>query len=290
MITRRIISLTGLALLFFPAPGISDDNERVVKLNLAEMVLIPAGSFIMGAADVENESPPHKVFVSNFYIGRYEITNQQYLAFWESKRGGDGRFHTPKSFPETGLWPQVCKDKPEYPVVGVSWWNAMAFCEWSNRMDGITDPDRAYRLPTEAEWEKAARGPRQQLYPWGNTWEYGKCNHGIMVPRQGVIPFAGDGVLFTAPVYAYEARCGKYNLYNMAGNVAEWCLDRFGTEYYRLRADYNPKGPTIGRYRVVRGGSYLTNELNMRVTTRLGYYPDNKLPYIGFRLARGVGY
>jgi formylglycine-generating enzyme required for sulfatase activity len=290
MFNHRLILLAGLLLFLLPAFGILPAAPRQRKPNIDVMVLIPAGPFIMGSPDVENEAPAHRVFVSDFYLGRFEVTNSQYYKFWVATGPDESNPHTPESFTETGRWPQVVEDKPYYPVVGVSWRDAIAFCAWRNKISRITDTDRAYRLPTEAEWEKAARGvTRQWIYPWGNTWEPVRCNHAVMLVRSGIVPFAGDGYLFTAPVDAYEAQCGKYRLYNMLGNVAEWCMDFYGPEHYKMRMGINPKGSTIGRYRVARGGSYLMNPENMRNSSRLGYNPENRLPYIGFRLARGRG-
>lgn len=274
-----------IILLAWLAPIERSCAQQYQRSNLEAMAMIRSGPFIIGSEEMEEEAPPHRVFTRTFYIGRFEVTNSMYQRFLESTKNVDTLF-IPKSFPETGSWPEVAEEKPDHPVVGVSWRAALAYCAYKNRISRIRNPALGYRLPTEAEWEKAARGGTQLVYPWGYEWEEGMCNHGIL--RAGGSFYGGDGFLFTCPVDSYEAQSGRYRLHNMAGNVAEWCMDRYGSAYYQLMSGFNPKGPTSGRYRVVRGGSYRMNPINLRTSSRQGYPPASRLPFIGFRLARSA--
>jgi formylglycine-generating enzyme required for sulfatase activity len=217
-----------------------------------DMVLIPAGPFVMGG-DFDEEQPRHRVVLDAFWIDRFEVTNQQYAEylratgaqaplFWNKSE----RFHSGEKF-------------PQHPVVGISWFEAKAFCEWKGK-----------RLPTEAEWEKAARGGREGLaYPWGNVPDRSRAN------------FEGQGTL---PVGSFPPN--DYGLFDMSGNVWEWVSDWFDAEYYRKSPEANPTGPDSGREKVVRGGSYVDGSGPLRVAHRHWYPPQSRYKWLGVRCAK----
>lgn len=227
----------------------------------ATMILVPEGTFPMGSDAGEgdpDEAPRRPVFLSAYYIDLYEITRAQYL-----------RFAQATNYPQPAI--PVFEDdtskifQPGLPVVGVSWEIARAYCQWAGK-----------RLPTEAEWEKAAAGERGFKWPWGNTFGDGLANvHG-----------AEDGAVYTAPPGQYELGRSPAGLYDMAGNVAEWVADWYAPETYRESLFRDPKGPEIGKHRVYRGGSWNDSSANVRVSKRFAAAPHQTSAVIGFRCAR----
>ena len=235
-----------------------------------EMCLIPAGYFTMGSDDdLPNEAPVHKIYLDAYYIGKTEVTNAEYHLFWV-ENGGVGSEHTPISYNgKFGTWPRIAKTKPNHPVIGVSWHSAVAYATW-----------RGMRLPTEAEWEKAARGTKARRWPWGNTFTQrikGTTVHANTWRQSNAHP---------QPVGAYPTGVSPYGTHDMAGNVWEWVTDWYSETYYRHSPDRNPKGPKVGSRRVVRGGSWLNREKLARCSTRIGQYPAIGTSFIGFRLAK----
>ncbi|THF75699.1 formylglycine-generating enzyme family protein [Cohnella fermenti] len=276
------------------------------------MVYIPEGSFLMGTNDREGfpadgEGPVHPVQMSGFYMDRYAVTNDEFARFvratgyaTEAERfGWSFVFHlfvspataalvtkTPAGTPwwlvvDGAYWahpegPDSNLDgRGDHPVVHVSWNDAMAYCRWSGK-----------RLPTEAEWEYAARGGLQQKrYPWGDELKPGgehRCN--IWQGKFPIKDHASDGYSGTAPVDSYKPN--GYGLYNMAGNVWEWCGDWFHPAAYANSEKANPQGPGQGTERVMRGGSYLCHSSycnRYRVAARNKNTPDSSSGNIGFR-------
>lgn len=257
-----------------------------------EMVYIPSGSFVMGADsssvdsiyyDNRDELPAHEVHLSAFLIGRYEVTNIQYYEFWKE----EGAERTPADTSAIGKWPAVALAKPNFPVIGVSWEDAMAFCRWLSLRTG-----EHYTLPTEAQWEYAAGGGQSRLYPWSWLEEepVDSAEQAIPTSQRANVKQGGDGYTFTAPVNAFLEGASAFGPLNMAGNASEWCLDHYDPDYYATDQVWqDPQGSTDIEhqfYRVVRGGSYLTGLDQARVANRSAVAPDNREIDIGFRVVR----
>jgi len=226
------------------------------KADGAEMVLVPAGTFPMGDDHLRPiEAPRHEVYVSAFYIDKYEVTNERYQKFLEATG------HDPPPW-----WYDEKLNQPNQPVVGASWEDASAYCRWAGKT-----------LPTEAEWEKAARGTDGRAYPWGNepVAEGGKY-------RANYRP-ADDGFEYTAPVGSFPLNKSPYGCFDMAGNVWEWCADWYGEDYYKISPRKDPLGPPKGIYRVHRGGSYVNKPENLRCAFRSGFFRTAPHVVIGFR-------
>jgi formylglycine-generating enzyme required for sulfatase activity len=231
-----------------------------------EWVRVPSSAFNMGLnGGSPDEGPAHTASLSEYEIGRYEITNEQYLAFWLA----EGTRHTPADMTgvhDFGAWPTRAELRPTYPVVGVSWHNAAAYCHW-----------RGGRLPTEAEWEKAARGHTSRLWPWGDTRDESRANTA-----------GADRHPTTAPVGTYASGAGPYGAQDMAGNVAEWVADWHSDSYYSRARDAQPAGPPDGQRKAVRGGSWMDSLTVSRCTRRLAVPQSMRTAFIGFRMARSV--
>ncbi len=254
----------------------------------AGMVLVSAGNFTMGSSLSTDEQPIHTVYLDAYYIDKYEVTNGQYKQFIDA--GGynnsaywttDGwSWKTSNSITQPSSWTNTtlgynATNGPNLPVVGISWYEAYAYANWAGK-----------RLPTEAEWEKAASSDDQRTYPWGNTWDGNKCNHGVYGN-----PYydESDGYKFTAPVGSYENGKSPYGCYDMVGNVWEWCNDWYDNAYYsNAAANNNPPGPSSGSYRVRRGGSWSDDSYygDCRCANRGYDYPYDRYGILGFRCAK----
>jgi formylglycine-generating enzyme required for sulfatase activity len=220
----------------------------------AEMVLVPAGEFTMGSNEYDDEKPPRRVYLDAFHIDKYEVTNAQYRRFIQATRRAAPSYEYDARF--NGV---------TQPVVGVSWHDAAAYCGWAGK-----------RLPTEAEWEKAARGTDGRKYPWGEAWDASRAN-------------ADDSKLGrTTPVGSYPSGASPYGVHDMAGNVFEWVADWYAADYYQRSPERNPQGPDSGQSRVVRGGSWLISPIILRASVRISSSPGNRYNYVGFRCARGL--
>ncbi len=253
------------------APATTPANQLpTVKVNLkdgAEMVLIPAGEFLMGTSEeqlaalpisyerkwLSNELPQHKVYLDAYYIYKTEVTVAQYRKFCKT---------TKHAMPKEPSW----KWHDTNPIVNVTWFDAKAYAEWS-----------CVFLPTEAQWEKAARGTDSRAYPWGNDWDAAKCSN--RSNSDGENEHIG-----THPVGSYPAGASLYGVIDMAGNVSEWCMDWYGADYYKNTLVKNPTGPKIGKCRVRRGGSWY-NYIGCRSAFRDDYDTLDYNCGIGFRCA-----
>ena len=236
-----------------------------------EWLLVPAGEFEMGAEGAPagpDEGPKHKVFVDSFYIGKFEVTNQNYSIFVKAS----GRKAPDQEDPKMSIWRggQMLPGTEHLPVINVSWEDAEAYCKWVGG-----------RLPTEAEWEKAARGTDGRTYPWGNEPVTGnRSNYSI----ENVTFW--DGAATLAKVDQYEFGKSPYGAYEMAGNVWEWVHDWYQEDFYKHSPEKNPKGPNDGKERVMRGGSWRNDPNTVRSANRNKLGPTEKRTYVGFRCAK----
>ena len=302
--TRVAIIVPAMAgmLLLWVAPD-AVGQERLIKgQDGAEMVLVPAGAFWMGsqAEDIQmrvddckkgakpenrdkceewfgDEGPQRQVFLDSFYIDRYEVTNalferfvtaNSYRTTAEAEGWGwvfrDGRWEKLKGATWRTPGGPGTTAAPTHPVVQVSWRDADAYCKWANE-----------RLPTEAEWEKAARGVDGRRYPWGEDWSTSRANGDMSVKA-------------TRPVGSYAAGASPYDIHDMAGNVFEWVADWYDPAYYQKGPARNPLGPSTGQQRVLRGGGWHSRPIALRAASRGSGVMDFRYNYTGFRCAKAA--
>ena len=273
-------------------PGVAFSQSAV---DSGDMVMVPGGPFLMGVDKVSNvdvekmskrkklrylvsraafhdEGPAHNIIVDTFMLDTFEVSNKKYAEFIKAT-----------GHPAPAYWDDHKRNKPKQPVSGVNWFDANAYCGWANK-----------RLPTEAEWEKAAKGPKGFKYPWGDKLDESKANYGRKQE-------------FTANVDSYPEGKSGYGAYNMAGNVFEWVQDWYDPNYYKTNTvSINPTGPTEGVYlsgtgtyvdriatgkkRVIRGGSWYAPAQTVTNTHRFWNDPMNNSYGVGlgFRCARSV--
>jgi formylglycine-generating enzyme required for sulfatase activity len=216
-----------------------------------ELVRIPAGSFMMGSEEYDDEKPVHEVHISEFYLGRYPVTNEEYERYMAADPG----------VPEPEYWGDRQFNRPRQPVVGVSWDDAVKYAEWAG-----------LQLPTEAQWEYACRAGTTTRYYTGDTEED--------LDRAGWYTDNSDYKLH--PVGEKEPN--PWGVYDMHGNVWEWCHDWFDENYYADSPSIDPTGPDTGDNRVIRGGSFDGGAAGCRSADRDGYGPDDRDFLLGFRL------
>ncbi len=255
-------------------------QERVAKWKTKEeMVLVPAGEFLMGSDKktdrlaYRSEIPQRSVYLDAFMIGKYEVTALEYLKFvlatdrlpqldWRYDGG---------NFQDT---------MAHHPIMHVNWYDADAYCKWAGK-----------RLPTEAEWEKAARGVDGRLFPWGS--EYAgptRANFG-RTGLSGPVRDRPERLLLYPPIISvdkYENALSPYGLYQTIGNVAEWVSDWYDQDYYKTAPGRNPKGPETGSQKAFRGGGWMDSTTTMRAAMRNGTDPKTKINWMGFRCAQDV--
>jgi sulfatase modifying factor 1 len=294
------VRLLMMAWLLANGVPVTAGKTTVIVATPAQRIVVPAGPFRMGAtADdlqlarrlcsdelrvggalslelsprcgsrFDNESPQVEVFLPAFAIDRTEVTVAEYAAC--AHKGGC------RPSPETELDDRT----PTLPVERVTWSEATTFCR-----------ARGGRLPSEAEWEKAARGFGHRPWPWGAEWQEGRANHG-RAPRGATSVDEDtlddtDGFAGRSPVGAFAAGASNLGLVDMAGNVWEWTSGFFTREPPQAASKYAPRGPLLGEERTIRGGSYRSPPSDLRLTRRLGLSPEERLPGVGFRCAYDV--
>lgn len=222
----------------------------------AEMIVVPAGEFLMGCeAGADNERPVHRVFVDEFAIGRFAVTNRLFQFFIE-----DAGHQAPPG------WNDPRFNHPDQPVTSVSWFDATAYCEWLSEKTG-----KLYRLPTEAERERAARGGLEaKLYTWGDEAPQLQPNY--------------SELWLNGPERVGQRLPNGFGLHDISENVHEWCSDWYDAHYYLDSPARNPQGPTTGTRRASRGGSWRHQIKITRVAARSSIPPEFKYSDYGFRL------
>ena len=275
--------LQGLVVLSLLASGCGSpgptqpENEVLVRTPAGAehvMVIVPEGEFEMGTATGSpDESPVHSVFLSEYLIDKLEVTNQKYVLFLNTIRQETDTEGNPliylespdqEIFVRTGIY-QVAPSLNLRPVVEVTWWGARDYCGWMGS-----------RLLTEAEWEKAARGPDGRRYPWGNA-----------TPAKDLLNFSSN-LNRTVDVGSYPEGASPYGVLDMAGNVWEWTRDYWAEDYYSVSPRENPTGPREGEDRAVRGGGYASPAVNVESAGRGLDSPGFSGSQFGFRCARDL--
>ena len=275
-------------------------SSRNIEINDPEMVPVTGGSFTMGDSwgdGLSVELPVHDVTLSAFQLGKYEVTNEEFYRFvlaggyqnkdyWLITDGSDNAeagwneitnnsYFQPRYWSSSDTPWDTCSasNQANMPVVGISWYEAYAYCNWLSQITGTS-----YKLPTEAQWERAARGAGVgRKYPWGNDWQETYANWDDNGEK--------DGFAYAAPVGSFENGKSVEGCYDLAGNVWEWCLDWYAA--YETGSFLDPTGATSGDYRVVRSGSWKSVSRSLRTVSRTKLEPNSANFNIGFRLAFG---
>ena len=273
----RTLTISFLAVFF---TAIVPQVSRAVTAVPEDMVLVNAGGFTRGIDNTKNnnfmdEAPAKMIYLSSYYIDKFEVSNSKYTEFIIAT-----------DHPAPAYWDYRKLNQPSQPVTGVNWFDADTYCHWANK-----------RLPTEAEWEKAARGPAGSIYPWGNKIEYSKANFAKGKSGQKYI---------TESVDAHPDGISYYGAYNMAGNVFEWVQDWYSSNYYSTDETRNPIGPQLQKIKnvevisnkpesdlkkkVIRGGSWFAPAQSITTTHRFWNDPINNSYGVGlgFRCAQSL--
>jgi len=246
-----------------PAPKFIAATPEQKKKTPIGMVYVPAGEFIMGEGygGSGNEAPVHRVYLDTFYIDKFEVTVKQYAACVQA-----GKCSEPHKEIVDDYWGPTCnwglKGKENYPINCVDFNQADTFCKWAGK-----------RLPTEAEWEKAARGTDGRSYPWGEKISCTRAN------------YIDCNIRGTKPVGSYPTGASPYGAMDMAGNVWEFVADWFRYDYYKYSPDRNPTGPPSGEERILRGGSWYYSDFTLQTMYRQDITPDIQDSLTGFRCA-----
>lgn len=262
------------------------DSRPDVACEIPETVLVVSGEFVMGSAFYDEEKPPHRVSLNAYRIGKYPVTNAQFRFFvdddgycvktekWRACWTDDGwKWRVQQNIKQPRWWDESEENAANHPVIGVSWYEAVAYCNWLTRTDS---QGRIYRLPTEAEWEKAARGTDRRAYPWEGDFDSAKANT------------TESGIGRTSAVGLFPRGASPCGALDMSGNVWEWCADWFGLDYYKNSLQKNPKGPSSGEYRVLRGGSFNLRADDARCAIRYRIQPGSRYNNFGFRVAQSA--
>lgn len=262
-----------------PSPELAHHLTKIAELaRPSPMMAIPAGPFLLGTTRVDTdpygdrtqfddtELPQHRVWVDSYEIDRDEVSLGEYLDFLRQQKRPPGEELQKLIWHVITIHSVSDQTLSRWPALYVTWAEANSLCE-----------ARHTRLPTEAEWEKAARGSEGRLFPWGE------------VTPNSTLAMFGQHHVHEIPILAavdsHEEGKSPYGLQHMAGNIAEWVQDWVGFDYYAYMPERNPRGPTKGRYKGVRGGSWKSNRNMLRTATRGGALPDQRSATIGFRCA-----
>ena len=273
-----------------PTPLLEVGSTLISPKDNMEMVYVPAGEFEMGSEDGNSdEQPIHTVYLDAYWIDKYEVSNKMFTMFVEET----GYQTDAEKYGSSWVYADGERDQVEgadwehpqgpgsslsglglHPVVHVSWNDADVYCDWVGR-----------RLPTEAEWEKAARGEDGRTYPWGNQEVEGNLlNYAdVYLDVDWADSTEDDGYETTAPVGSYPDGVSTYGAMDMAGNVWEWVADLYDEDYYSSSPNENPEGAASGENSVLRGGSWSYNDWNVRSANRYGHNPGYVDSDIGFR-------
>ena len=236
-------------------------NQKSPQVAYPAMQAIPQGWFRMGTPEQMNygrddEKPTHRVWIDAFELSACQTTNQEYACFLAAN-----------SYPLPPSWNDPLFNQPAQPVTSVSWFDAVAYCRWLSSV-----ANKPFRLPTEAEWERAARGGVEDTcYPWGNN------------PPQEIVNYATRWKSGPEPVGLYAPN--QYRLHNLGDNVHEWCADWYDAGYYSIAPERNPQGPSSGTRRASRGGSWRHQIKVTRTAARSSIPPEFKYADYGFRVA-----
>jgi gamma-glutamyl hercynylcysteine S-oxide synthase len=278
---RKVLSryLTMLFLIMVSVTILAEESKAITAVP-EDMVLINAGGFTRGVDNTNgdnfsDEAPAKMIYLSSYYLDKYEVSNAKYTEFIIAT-----------DHPAPAYWDHRKLNQRNQPVTGVNWFDANTYCHWANK-----------RLPSEAEWEKAARGPAGSIYPWGNKLEYSKANFAKGKSGHKYI---------TDSVDAHADGASYYGVYNMAGNVFEWVQDWYSSNYYSTNETRNPIGPksqskknieTISaktepdlKKKVIRGGSWFAPAQSITTTHRFWNNPINNSYGVGlgFRCAQSL--
>ncbi|MAT41802.1 MAG: hypothetical protein CL609_05630 [Anaerolineaceae bacterium] len=248
-----------------PTPSINIGSTKTSPVDGMELMYVPAGNFTMGSDRETNEKPAHEVTLDAFWIDKFEVTNAQFQNCVK-----DGNCDPPKSLKYFNK-----EEYQNHPVVFVNWYQANNYCQWAGR-----------RLPTEAEWEMAARGPNSWIYPWGDD----KPNEDQANYNQNK-----DNESGSSAVGSFPNGMSIFGVMDLAGNVYEWVNDWYAEDYYSSDTTWiNPQGPTDGDKKVLRGGSLIDNQYALRSANRDGYPPEGSPgvglleEFFGFRCAESI--
>ena len=283
LVAALVLLTSGVSIAQLDSLQTSTKDEQMVS----GMVLIPSGHFWMGRArlylgeeigwlarDRTDDRPLHLVNLDAFYMDIHEVTNVDYVRF-VIKNGGDAPYH----------WngQSVSSDEMRYPVYNVTWREASTYCAWVGK-----------RLPTEAEWERAARGGFEKLdYPWGNDFMRHPSDDVLSVDSAESEDVEPIRMAHTAsgfgPTEVASFEPNDFGLYDVSGNVWEWVSDWYDTYYYSVSSQYNPTGPDDGHYKVIRGGGWGDPETRLATVYFRNFTgPDTRSPTIGFRCVKSI--
>jgi formylglycine-generating enzyme len=274
-------------------------NKEIIQKNEIQLCMVSGDTFVMGCnAGEPDEKPEHKVIISTFYMGKFEVTNAQYCAFLNSKKYSIDSLNKlislKYSYNEERCRIEL-KDSlyfvtigyEDYPVICVSWFGAVEFCKWLS-----ANTQQKYRLPTEAEWEFAASNGRiHNKYSWGDTISFNN-KFGNVFDKFALKVHSGwsyfydysDGFVYTAMVGQFPAN--KFGLYDITGNVWEWCADWYNKTIYSDTLTNNPQGSLTGVLKVYRGGGWDSGMHSSRTSFRNFYNPNSRDCNLGFRVVK----